>query len=287
MRLAHAFRRVLRSGYARDKAPPALRYGPTIEQYGELWLPANPGRHPVVVVIHGGFWRRRYGCDLMRPLSAALAATGLAAWNIEYRRIGSPGGGWPGTLLDVAAAVDHLSTLQTRPPEELPADVGLDLTRVGVIGHSAGGHLATWVAGRHSLLPDDPGSAPVVRPVVAVSLAGVLDLADAAHRGLGGGAVAQLLGGTPANHPDRYRVASPAERLPVGVPQLLVHGDRDSNVPLACSVTHRDRAGAAGDQVTLAVQRGVGHFEVIDPRHPAGRVGVDWLRQRLTGALLA
>ncbi|MDQ6747196.1 MAG: alpha/beta hydrolase [Candidatus Dormibacteraeota bacterium] len=256
-----------------------IPYGREAEQYGELWLPHGTGPHPVAVVIHGGFWRRRYGCGLMRPLSAALAAQGVAAWNVEYRRVGSPGGGWPGTLLDVAAAVDHLRHVAAGTPDT--EGQTLDLARVGVIGHSAGGHLAVWAAGRRSLRHGDPGAGPEVQPVAAVSLAGVLDLADAAGRGLGGGAVPALLGGSPTGLPDRYRVASPAERLPVGVSQLLVHGDRDGIVPAECSRRFQERARAAGDDVTLSTQPRVGHFEVIDPRHPAGRAGLDWLAGRL------
>lgn len=274
MALPERLRRWVRHGSAAGREGDgwqAHAYGPGDEQYGELWLPEGRGPHAAVVVVHGGFWRRRYGCELMHPLAGALRDAGLAAWNIEYRRVGSPGGGWPGTLLDVAAAVDYLVGL--RAP--------LDLSRVGVIGHSAGGHLAMWTAGRASLQASDPGSGPRLVPRAVVSLAGVLDLADAARRGLGGGAAVELLGATPSEAPGRYRVASPAERLPVGAPQLLVHGDRDANVPLDCSQTHRDRAVSAGDPVTLAIQPGVGHFEVIDPRHLAGRIGVQWLGEQL------
>ncbi|GAC1342466.1 MAG: hypothetical protein NVSMB29_14170 [Candidatus Dormibacteria bacterium] len=152
---------------------------------------------------------------------------------------------------------------------------------MGVIGHSAGGHLAIWVSCRSSLRSTDPGAAPQVQPVAAVSLAGVLDLVAAAGEGLGAGAVAELLGGAREREPERDRVASPAERLPIGVAHLLVHGDRDPSVPPGYSRRHWERARAAGDEVTLAIQPGAGHFELIDPGHPAGRVGIEWLWERL------
>ena len=148
--------------------PPAEAYGPGPDRFGELWRPTSPGPWPVVALLHGGFWRAERTLELMRPLAADLAGRGFAAWNLEYRRVGQPGGGWPGTCEDVAAGLDHLAGLAGRAP--------LDLDRLVVAGHSAGGHLALWSAARAGLPPGAPGAAPLVVPWLAVSLAGVCDL---------------------------------------------------------------------------------------------------------------
>jgi dipeptidyl aminopeptidase/acylaminoacyl peptidase len=200
-----------------------------------------------VVLVHGGFWRVAYGRDLMLPLAADLVARGIDVWNLEYRRVGEAGGGWPGTFDDVATAVR-------------------DLVGPGAfaIGHSAGGHLALWLAAEGLVAG-------------AASLAGVADLVAGARDRLGGDACVELLGGGPADVPDRYAAASPAERLPFGAPQLLVHGDRDDRVPVSQSIGHAAAATAAGDDVELVVLPGVGHFEVIDPAHePSWAPVVEW-----------
>ena len=196
-----------------------MAYGPGADRFGELWRPAGEGPWPVVVLLHGGFWRAQRTLELMRPLAADLAGRGFAAWNLEYRRVGQPGGGWPGTCEDVAAGLDHLAGLAGREP--------LDLDRLVVAGHSAGGHLALWSAARPGLPAGAPGAGPLVAPRLAVSLAGVCDLHAGAAGGIGEGAVAEFLGATPDQAPERYLLASPRARLPLGVAQLLVHGDAD------------------------------------------------------------
>jgi acetyl esterase/lipase len=169
--------------------PLPVRYGPAPDQFLELTLPPGPGPLPVVVVLHGGFWRAAYGVELARPLAADLAAAGVAAVAVEYRRVGA-GGGWPATLLDVAAALDALPGI--------PEAGRLDLDDVAVVGHSAGGHLAAWAAGRHHLPDGAPGADPRVRVRRAVLQAGVLDLDAAVAADLGSGATPDLLGGGPA-----------------------------------------------------------------------------------------
>ncbi|MGI8752760.1 MAG: alpha/beta hydrolase [Acidimicrobiales bacterium] len=235
-----------------------MRYGPHRSQVGELWRP-DDGRdeRPVVVLIHGGFWRAIYTKQLMHHLAQAIADQGWAVWNIEYRRVGpgGGGGGWPATFVDVAAAFDHLGQVG-----------GIDRHRIVACGHSAGGHLALWAAGRPRLPPGSPGENPSVVVHAALSLAGVVDLVEAAQLGLGGGAARNLLGATPEEAPDRYAAASPAALLPLGVPQVLLHGDNDAAVPIAVSEHYQHKAVAAGDDSTLVTLPGVGHMELIEPK---------------------
>jgi acetyl esterase/lipase len=233
-------------------------YGDKRSQYGELFLPDGQAEpHPVAVVLHGGFWRAQYGRKLMRPLCEDLKTRGWAAWNLEYRRLGRlSGGGWPTTFEDVAAGIDHLA--------EVPAP--LDLTRVVTIGHSAGGHLAAWAATRRRARVAVTG---------VVAQAGVLDLERAWEWRLSKGVVRRLLGGTPEQRPERYAAASPAARLPLGVPALLTHGLRDDIVPAAMSEEFQRRAG--GD-CELVVEPEAGHFEHLDPAGPLWKAVVQWLR---------
>ena len=245
-----------------DDGDGRLRYGPARSQFGELTVPDGPGPHPVAVAVHGGFWAAAYGLDHLRPFCAGLAAAGWAVWCPEYRRVGEPDGGWPNTLRDVGAAADHLRALA--------AEYRLDLGRVAAVGHSAGGHLALWLAARRTFPPDHPLAAPDPVPVRgAVALAGVCDLRLGHRLRLGGGAVARLLGGPPEAVPDRYAAASPAELVPLRVPQALVHGTADVAVPVAVSRAYRAAAAAAGDAVDLAELDGVDHFGLIDPESPA------------------
>jgi acetyl esterase/lipase len=189
----------------------------------------------VVVVFHGGFWRARYAADLMDPLCDDLAGRGYEVWNVEYRRVGA-GGGWPATFDDVEAA--------TRK-------AGAAGTQLVTLGHSAGGHLALWAAARC-------GAA------LAVAQAGVSDLREAWMRGLSSRAAGELLGGSPGDVPERYAAASPAELVPLGTRQLIVHGLRDDVVPPEMSRAYADRARAAGDDVEL-VECDEGHFDCLDP----------------------
>jgi acetyl esterase/lipase len=234
------------------------RYGDNPSQLGELFLPARSDGAPVAVVIHGGFWRDAYDRTLMDGLCEDLAGAGWVAWNLEYRRLGG-GGGWPETFEDVAAGVDHLD----RHVE--------DLSVVVTIGHSAGGHLALWAAARRD---------PRVRITAAVAQAGVVDLEEAYRLGLSRGVVEDFLGGAPEYASERYARASPAALVPLGVPQLLVHGGRDEIVPAAMSRAYANAASEAGDRVDLAVHEELGHFEHLDPASPAWRSVRDWLELR-------
>jgi acetyl esterase/lipase len=245
-----------------------ISYGDDAQQFADLYLPGGAGPHPVGLLIHGGFWRAPYTLRLMTGLAEDLAQRGIAAWNIEYRRVGNAGGGWPGTLQDAAAATDYLATLG----EEYP----LDLQRVVTIGHSAGGHLALWLAAR-SRLPQNSPFASSHAPLTlkgAISLAGAIDLEEVWKLHLGQDAALALLGGSPHDFPERYTTASPAALLPLGIPQVLVHGTNDDRVPLQVSQNYAHKATEAGDTVTLIELPAVDHFEVIDPHSAA------WSRTR-------
>jgi len=214
-------------------------YGDDPSQYGVLY-----GEGPVAVVIHGGFWKAEYDLTLMDALSEDLAGRGFSAWNIEYRRLGN-GGGVPATLDDVSAAIDHLATLD------------LDLSRVVAIGHSAGGHLAAWAATRE---------APKVAVTHVVSQAGVLDLRRARELRLSDGVVDRFLAGADT------QLASPIERLPLGVPTLLTHGGLDDIVPVEISERFARASGA-----TLVVEPDEDHFGHIDPSNPLWKAVTAWL----------
>ena len=255
-------------------SPLRLAYGPEYLQFGDLYLPEAvvAGPHPVIPLIHGGYWRARYDLTLMHGLAEDLARRGYAAWNIEYRRVGHRGGGWPGTFLDVARAIDYIRVLA--PQHQL------DAQRVVPVGHSAGGHLAFWLAARHHIPADSllAGSSMAARegeqaaPLTlagAVSLAGVLDLETAWRLHLSNDAVVELLGKKWPDAPERYAAASPAAMLPLGVPQILIHGTRDSSVPIEISRDYAAKAKALGDPVTYLELEGIDHFDVIDPHSTA------------------
>jgi acetyl esterase/lipase len=233
-----------------------VSYGPGPEQFGELWPGRPTRRNPVIILLHGGYWRTRYRLDLMHALAADLQARGFAIWNIEYRRIGMPGAGWPGTFQDVANAIDALADL-SRP-------FRLELHQVLVAGHSAGGHLALWAASRHKL-GDAKLGRPHVRLSLAVSLAGITDLAEASRRELSDNAVDALLGGGPETRAEVYGHACPSRLLPTGIPKLIVHGTADASVPYDLGATFAAAAAAAGDACSFLSLPGVGHFELIDP----------------------
>lgn len=247
--------------------PQQYRYGDHPSQYAELSWPAGPGPFPVVVVVHGGFWQTAYGAELGQPLAVDMVSRGWAALNVEYRRVGrsktAGGGGWPQTCTDVAAAVDGLAT----QGQQLAAN-RLDLTRVVGLGHSAGGQLVGWLAGRPTLPGQAPGARPGVKLTGLVAQAGVLDLVGAAGDGVGGLAVPSLMGGQPDRLAQAYGWASPLARVPLHVPSVCVHGTRDTTVPIEQSERFVIAARRAGD--TSELQRFDGdHFAVITVGTPA------------------
>lgn len=233
-----------------------IRYGDDPLQFGELRLPQGRPPYPVAVVVHGGCWRAAYDVSHIRHFADALRQAGIATWTLEYRRVGNPGGGFPGTFLDVAAGLDHIKNIASR--------YGLDPRRVIALGHSAGGHLALWLAGRVKL-----GRAHALRGGEPLKLKGVLalaavdDLRRAVQANVCSDMAVKLLGGTPDAVPERYDAASPIELLPLGIPVAIVHGERDPVVPVSFARQFAASAESVGDTVALTLVRDAGHFELI------------------------
>jgi acetyl esterase/lipase len=236
-------------------APPADHrhvYGPEPEQFGDLRLPVGAGPFAVVVVIHGGCWRSMHSLEYMGHLSADLTAAGVATWNIEYRRLGQTGGGWPGTYLDVGRAIDHLRLLAEQYP--------LDLRRVVVTGHSAGGHLTLWAAGRTGIPPASQLHLPNPLPVSgAIPLAGLTDL------NLTGTACDEELSRmrSPTGEPGQ---TSPIAMLPLGLPVTVIQGEADEAVPPIQATTYITAAERSGDRPRLVLFPDADHFVIVDPR---------------------
>jgi acetyl esterase/lipase len=233
-----------------------LKYGPANAQIGELLVPDGKGPFPVVVLIHGGWWRvgwdRRAGHDLARD----LLKHGYASWNLDYRPVGEPGGGWPGTFEDIANGIDSLV--------DHASEYHLDLKRLVFVGHSAGGQLALWAAARGEFPAGSLGSGPRLLPNTVVAQAPVTDLELAADWNLGQGAVQHLLGGTPAQVPDRYRAASPIDLLPMKPPQFLIHSIDDDVIPVEQSRLYAKVGKEKHDQVELVQIPSGGHYWLID-----------------------
>jgi acetyl esterase/lipase len=242
-----------------------IAYGTGALQFGELRVPAGRGTHPVVIIVHGGCWVAKLGklddravaLDLVRPIAADLTAHGFATWNLEYRRLGNDGGGWPGTFQDIAAGADHL--------RQMAAKNQLDLTRVVAIGHSAGGHFALWLAARPKL----PKSSELyvkdpLRLKGVVDLDGPGDLKATLplqQPVCGAPVITQLMGGSPEERAQRYREGSPVEMLPLGVPQEIFAG----RMFAAQTPVYVEAAKRAGDTINAAVAPQSGHFVFIDP----------------------
>ncbi len=232
--------------------PPAadlrVEYSPGPSQFIEVRLPAGKGPHPIVFFIHGGYWRSRYDLTDAGHLCHALKKEGVVSWNVEYRRMGNPGGGWPGTFEDIRAAFRALMA-SAQNGSRIP----LDLERLCVAGHSAGAQLALCLAANE----------PSVTRVL--SLAGVLDLRRGWELHLSSNAVAQFLGGSPGEVPDRYREASPMELNIPRATQKLIHGTADESVPYEIGKGYAAHKKKAGENVELITLPEIGHYEIVDP----------------------
>ncbi len=238
-------------GFFGDDGPKKIEYGDAPSQFGELFVPGGDDPRGTIVLVHGGAWKDDEDLSIVRPVARDLSREGYLVWNVEYRRVGEDGGGWPGTFEDVGAAIDHLASLAEDEP--------VDLEQVVVVGHSAGGTLALWAAGREGQ----------VTPRGYLSLAGFTDMEACVRENLLAGACSAVLGGTPSEVADHYVDASPLRRLPTGRRQALVHGVDDDIVPVRQSVDYAAAAEAVGDPVAIVEVPDAGHFQLIDIQHPA------------------
>lgn len=250
-------------------------YGPDPLQVADLRLPAGPGPYPVAIIVHGGCWRA--SVDNRAGIAAfadALGQRGFATWNIEYRRVGDQGGGWPGTFQDVAAGVDQLA--------QVAAKHKLDMSRVVIVGHSAGAHLALWAASRPRL--PAPWSKVAVRPVTVVAIDGPAALAPFVGIDAdvcGAPVIVPLMGGTPQEKPAAYNIASPADHLPLGLRQLSVEAELgDLMQPYNAAVR------ASGDPIEILRPPGANHFDIVTPGAPNGEAVADFIAAKaLPGGL--
>jgi acetyl esterase/lipase len=225
-----------------------IPYGTAPEQFGELRIPSAAGPFPVVVNIHGGFWRSQYDLAQANPLCATLTSKGFATWNLEYRRIGNRGGGWPGTFQDIRNGYRFISQIASK--------YKLDSTKLLVIGHSAGGQLALCLAGHE----------PSLKRVI--SLAGVVDLQQAWELHLGNHAVAEFLGGSPKEVTEHYREADPTQ-LAIKSTQWLIHGASDDVVPSNISRDYTQRKKSRAEDVHYLEIASANHTDLIDPHSAA------------------
>lgn len=240
--------------------PPAdarIQYGDDPLQFGDLRVPPGDGPHPVAIFIHGGCWLAKYGIEHSGKLTAALARSGIATWSLEYRRVGDAGGGWPGTFQDIGRGADHLRSIAE--------EYRLDLDRVIVMGHSAGGHLALWLAARPGLPAEAPFSSrdPLdLRGVLA--LAPAPDLEFLHEEEVCGHVIDKLMGGSPEQFPDRYRWGDPGQMASGGVRQVLIIGKYDDDWAPSGRRYFRV-ARERGDDIRMVDATESGHFEMIDP----------------------
>jgi acetyl esterase/lipase len=243
-----------------EQTRPEMRfaYGESPFRFGELRLPEGTGPFPVAVLIHGGCWLAAYDAKHIGALAGALEREGIASWTLEYNRVGDPGGGWPGTFRDVADGTDYLRVLARNYP--------LDLERVISIGHSAGGHLALWLAARARVPEGSPLYDEDPLPLRGVlGLAAAADLPYLHEQEVCGHVIDRLMGGSPDAFADRYQAGAPTLLVPLDVPQILINGGRD---PFWSSIALRylDAARAAGADVVLTEAPESGHFEMLDPQ---------------------
>ncbi|QNE33346.1 alpha/beta hydrolase [Sphingomonas sp. NBWT7] len=243
----------------RPKADATIAYGSDQMQKIDLWRPSGEGPHPVVLMVHGGCWQTKIADrSLMDWIAGDLRDAGIAVWNIDYRGVDRAGGGYPGTFADAAAAADRLATAAQ--------EYDLDLTRVVAVGHSAGGHLALWLAARVKLSSKSPlVAANPLKIAHVVSLGGLPDLeatAASPDNGCGTDVVAKLVG---TDRADPYADTSVPRLLPLGVPQTLVNGREDRIIPYRMATDYVARATAAGDRVELVTIPATGHVELVTP----------------------
>lgn len=253
-----------------------IAYGPASAQVVELFLPKGRGPHPVVLLIHGGCYLAQFeGLAQTSGIAADLAGRGYAVWNVEYRKLGEPGAGYPGTFLDVADAVGRIRTDAVR--------YNLDVQRVVALGHSAGGHLALWAAGRHRLPKSSPlwrSDPQVIRAVI--SLGGIGDLKGQGRAfalPCGDDTLERLI--DISGRTDPYADTSPAELLPTGARVLMIHGAYDHVLPPYIGRDYALLARAAGDPAEAITLPDAGHFDVVIPTTAAWKAVVKTLAREM------
>lgn len=240
------------------------KYGNDKYQEGDLYIPA---KKPIALIcfFHGGFWQMPYDREQLTPISVHFVKKGFAVWNIEYRRIGASGGGWRGTFDDANASINHLARLKEK------YDL-LDESKTVIMGHSAGGHLAIWYAKQVE-----------TKPYAVVGLAPITDLEKVFGTQEGNKAISALLNGPPDEHPERYAQHSPMRMLPIGVRQLIIHGDRDEYLPVEWTRSYVTYARGAGDAIDYIEVSNGGHMDYLDPNSEAVSRLRDWLIMTVTG----
>ena len=238
------------------KSTHQVNYGDHSEQFGELYLPENTKNHPVIILIHGGCWRAQFGLTQLGQLSKSLTELGFAVWNLEFRRLGN-GGGWPTTFEDISLGADKLIDIAEK--------YSLDLSNVTTMGHSAGGHLALWLAGRHHLSKDSHLFCDYPLKIHRViSLAGIPDLGAGVIQNICRGACQELAGGLPSEVPNNYKQASPDKLLPLNTPQWHLVGELDPIVPVNYLKPYIEKA-RQHDDVYFQIIPNIGHFEMVMP----------------------
>lgn len=254
-----------------------VAYGAAPSQFAELFQPAGDGPFPVAVIIHGGCWTREFGgITQMRNMAGDLAGQGIAVWNVEYRRYDEEGGGYPGMYHDVASAMDRLRALAS--------EHRLDLSRIVLVGHSAGGHLAQWAGSRARLPRGSPLYVADPLPVATViSLGGLADLRNEAAliKNSCDRDTAQLAGVASNGRPDVFADTSPAEMLPSGVRTVLIHGELDTIAPLRAGHDYARRARAAGDAAEVIVLPGGSHYDEVAASSPSWSIVSAEIRKAL------
>ena len=249
-------------GRPRPAPDATIAYGADPLQKADVWLPAGKGPFPTVLMVHGGCWTTSIADrSLMDWIAEDLRKEGIAVWNIDYRGVDRPGGGYPGTFLDAAMASDALAANAGR--------FNLDTRHIVAVGHSAGGHLALWLAARPKLPGDSPLRTAQPLPIAhVISLGGLPDLeatAASPDNGCGTEVVAQLVGTPSPARPDVYRDTSVPRLLPIGVPQDLVNGREDLIIPIRLATGYEARARKAGDKAVLHIVPATGHVELVAP----------------------
>lgn len=244
------------------------KYGTDVFQEGDLYIP-NKKPLAILCLYHGGFWLMPYGREQLTPIAIDLARKGFIVWNVEYRRIGAVGGGWHGTFDDVISSINHLKTLCRKYHH-------FDLTKVVVIGHSAGGQLAIW-SGKQYENRSFTADMLQIRPNQIIGLAPVVNLEKAFKNKLGNNSVFQLLGGSPKDVPERYACTDPMRMVPLNTPQLLIHGSLDDELPIEWTRDYVRSTQVAGSDIEYIEINDGGHMDFVDPDSNSISILYNWL----------